>query len=237
MFRKTLLVSLALGALLAICPRPALAVPALPAGFGPDDGTYLWMADSAFQTLELYDSLGTNPGTTFGLYFESAPEQLIPIFGPGQQGALATVHMSSGVIFSNLVVTGSFDTAPYFAGDSIGFYLQIDTGIGAPLTVHSLPVLNEGGIDGVTTHPSDAGQYVLSFEVEGEVVATHLVSGLTPHLAGNPGGGGVPFPQGDPIPGTNPVPEPESWLVFLVGLALVIGGVERQARAKAAVEA
>ncbi|MCP4005415.1 MAG: hypothetical protein GY725_14580 [bacterium] len=247
MLQKRFVFQLMLGAFLALCAQPAMAVttgaPTLPAGYGSDDGTHLWSpTGTSVISLELFDEASFAPGSEFGFFFGSSPSTLIPVFSSATPSEQAEIVLYRGMVQNAAATVPSsfFDPTPYHLGDPIGFYLRIDTSSG-PLVLHSVPGLNAGLVDAVATHASGDGEsYVLVFEHEGTTVAMNLVTGVVSHTVGEVGGGesggGGPRPQDDydcnelGICGgggsSNPVPEPEALLAFLIGLAIVVTGID-----------
>ncbi len=235
MLRNKVLIQFALGALLALLATPAMATTSIPAGFGSDDGTTHWMGDSLIAAFEPPIAINAaNSGAVFGLYFEGAPTTLVPIFGSGTAGGSAYLHMAWGLVQTGPTIFSghSFNAST----GAFGFYVQINGE-----TIYTDEALNANG-GSVTTHSDGNGSYVLSFTINGEEVAVEQLNGLSSYAQSSTGGGG-PFGQGDgegectDCQGgpNNPVPEPQEWLVFMIGLAVVLYGVERHG--KAAVEA
>ena len=184
-------------ALLLLVSSGAFAVPAPPAGFGPDSGVELFTPSDYLVSVEFYDA-GNPYGSVFGFFYESDPNTLIPIFGGEDIGAFPTeaavIDFQNGFVYDH----PSYDVQSTFTplGGNIGFYLQPFAGLVTQnnddpsgiedLILYTVSSLNPFGVDsaGVYDCLSNPG-YLVGFGIEfpgaPEVTLSfHFVEGLEP---------------------------------------------------------
>jgi hypothetical protein len=170
----------------------ATLVNPLPGSFGPDDGSQIFLPNSNVFTAEILDVPGSFTVSGFGFFFVSDPGTLVPIFGPEDQGAafsqLALVDFSLGQVFD--LDTPALQST-FTGGGPIGFFFSFVPPGGTPLTLFSIPGLNDAGRDAVATFPSLTFPmtYLIGFEAppppEGVPLAFEIASGIEP--VGEPG--------------------------------------------------
>lgn len=168
-----------------------------PSRFANDDGKELFAPSQALFSIKAYDLLN-NLGyqTTFGFFFEAAPNTLIPIFTSEDVGTghRAMVDFGAGKIIDldqEIVRNNAFS-----GSGNVGFYLNL-----APLdlTLYSVANLNHG-LDTVATYPIWGMQsaYLLEFAVPDHVLSLEIVDFA------------------------NAVPEPSSILLVACGLGTFV---------------
>lgn len=189
---------------LAAVPSPSSATIVPPAGFGPDSGSKLFVNTSpGVLNFEIADVLGGGlPAvqTTFGFYFASNPNGLIPIFDPTDQGGTqaALINFAAGLVVD--IDAGSVPQNSFSGTGPFGFFLQI-VFAGNPPTVVRLfsdPSRN-GGNDPVETFPSLTvpNQFMIGFDLPTGAGALYL----------------------DLIANVAPIPEPAMLLIFVIAVA------------------
>ena len=172
------------------------------------DAAYFRATDGVSLAIELYDFVElVSPngiGIRFGLYFQDAPETLIPLFdvadaGPSRPLAFANFGNGSVIDLDTFTVQAGFtpSDAPF------GFFMQT-TGPN-PLSLFSDPSLNPGGADFFAAFPLKtlANGFVLDF--------------TSPTLPAN-----VPGLQLTVMTGIQPVPVPASVVLLGSGLAALV---------------
>lgn len=189
-------------------------------GFGPDDGTELFLPEEAVVGVEGIDFFGTLPSfeSSFGFYRSSDPTTLITIFsaddqdfsGTGDNPQLAIIDFLNGLVIDadEVVLEGE----PFDPGmGAIGFFLTIeDTATGDELTLFTEAERNTviGGLDAFASFRSNTepNVYLLGAELESEQLILRI----------------------DLLDGVSAIPEPGGMALFLVG-AMVVGTRIRKA--------
>lgn len=184
---------------------PALLAPLVDADV---DVGYFRATDGVSLAIELYDFVElVSPGGVgirFGIFFQNAPDTLIPLFDVADAGPsrpLAFVNFGNGSVIDLDTFTVQAGFTPSDA--PFGFFMQT-TGPN-PLSLFSDPSLNAGGGDFFAAFPLKtlANGFVLDF--------------TSPTLPAN-----VPGLQLTVMTGIQPVPVPASVVLLGSGLAALV---------------
>lgn len=160
-----------------------------------DGSGYFTTGSIGSLSFELFD-LGDS-ATSFGLFSQSSPETLIPIFEANDLiGEAAIIDFAVGYVFDYEidVIQILFDDVPV-----VGFYLDFATFI-----LYSDPTLNEHGLDVMGAFPSASDDFLSLMFFDGpanypqrSLLSWHLISDV------------------------NATPVPATWLLMMVGLGLL----------------